>query len=155
MPLSLDKLENGNYLIGVHIADVSLTSRKAPRWTTEAYDRGTSVYLVDRVVPMLPEILSNNVCSLASGRREAHLLGRLEGPGSSREKRVSAVRSSCSNRRFTYEEAQAVIEGADDPLREEILILDSLAKKMRERRMASRSHRIRPGRSKIHPRCRQ
>ena len=136
--LSLDKLENGNYLIGVHIADVSHYVKEGTALDNEAYDRGTSVYLVDRVVPMLPEILSNNVCSLRPDEEKLTFSAVFEMDQEAHVKNEWFGRTVIrSNRRFTYEEAQAVIEGADDPLREEILILDSLAKKMRERRMAS------------------
>src|SRR5690554_6309770 len=67
--LSFEKLDNGNYEIGIHIADVSHYVTPGNVLDDEAYERATSVYLVDRVVPMLPEILSNNACSLRSEER--------------------------------------------------------------------------------------
>lgn len=67
--LSLRKLENGNIEVGVHIADVSYYVQPGTLLDQEAYDRATSVYLVDRVVPMLPEVLSNELCSLLPQRR--------------------------------------------------------------------------------------
>ena len=134
--LSIDRLENGNYLIGVHIADVSHYVTEGTELDAEASERGTSVYLVDRVVPMLPEILSNNVCSLRPNEEKLTFSAVFEMDGEAHIKNEWFGRTVIlSDRRFTYEEAQAIIEGGDDPLKTEILELDSLAKIMRERRM--------------------
>ena len=73
--LSFQKLENGNYEVGIHIADVSYYLKEGTILDAEAYNRATSVYLVDRVVPMLPEVLSNFACSLRPTRREIYILG--------------------------------------------------------------------------------
>ncbi len=136
--LSIDRLENGNYLVGIHIADVSHYVKEGTDLDEEAYDRGTSVYLVDRVVPMLPEILSNNVCSLRPDEEKLTFSAVFEMDEEAHVKNEWFGRTVIlSNRRFTYEEAQAVIEGGDDPLKDEILTLDRLAKKMRERRIAA------------------
>ena len=136
--LSLERLENGNYRIGVHIADVSHYVKEGTALNDEAFERGTSVYLVDRVVPMLPEILSNNVCSLRPDEEKLTFSAVFEMDEQAHVKNEWFGRTVIrSDRRFAYEQAQAVIEGADDPLREEILILDGMAKKMRERRMAA------------------
>ncbi|MDD4820228.1 MAG: ribonuclease R [Flavobacteriales bacterium] len=136
--LSLDVLENGNYQIGVHIADVSHYVKEGTTLDAEAYDRGTSVYLVDRVVPMLPEILCNNVCSLRPDEdkltfsavfemdKDGHVLNEWFGR--------TVIHS---NRRFAYEQAQEIIEGKDDVLKNEILTLDSLAKILRAERLKS------------------
>ena len=134
--LSLDVLENGNYQIGIHIADVSHYVVEGTKLDGEAYERGTSVYLVDRVVPMLPEILCNNVCSLRPNEdkltfsavfemdKDGHVLNEWFGR--------TVIHS---NRRFAYEEAQEIIEGKDDVLKNEILTLDTLAKILRKERM--------------------
>ena len=72
--LSFKQLQNGNYEIGIHIADVSHYLQEGTILDDEAYERATSVYLVDRVVPMLPEVLSNNACSLRPIRRKIYVL---------------------------------------------------------------------------------
>ncbi|MDH3323265.1 MAG: ribonuclease R, partial [Flavobacteriaceae bacterium] len=138
--LSFTQLENGNYEIGIHIADVSHYVHEDNILEEEAYQRGTSVYLVDRVVPMLPEILSNNVCSLRPNEEKltfsvvfeidhkAHVINQWFG-------RTVIF----SDRRFAYEDAQKIIENPqDDPdnkIHIAILKLDELAKIMRKRRM--------------------
>ncbi len=139
--LSFKVLENGNYEIGIHIADVSHYVKEDTALEDEAYLRATSVYLVDRVVPMLPEILSNNVCSLRPNEEKltfsvvfemdekGHLINQWFG-------RTVIY----SDKRFAYEDAQEIIEGntdgIDQSLEKAILTLDSLAKKLRKRRMS-------------------
>lgn len=134
--LSIKKLENGNWEIGVHIADVSHYVTEGSVVDTEATERATSVYLVDRVIPMLPETLSNDACSLNPNEDklcfsvvfeitpEAHVLNHWLG---------KTVINSC--RRFNYEEVQEIIEGKHDPLASEILTLNVLSKKLREERI--------------------
>ena len=160
--LSFQVLENGNYEIGVHIADVSHYVKENTILEDEAYHRATSVYLVDRVVPMLPEVLSNNVCSLRPNEekltfsavfeidKKAHIINQWFG-------RTVIY----SDARFAYEEAQVIIENnqskdainrvltnipADISLTGEayettqelgvaILKMDELAKVLRKRRM--------------------
>ena len=133
--LSFKKLENGNYEIGVHIADVTHYLKPGSILDHEAINRATSVYLVDRVIPMLPEVLSNFVCSLRPMEEkycfsavfeldiEANILHEWYG------KTIIF-----SNRRFTYEEAQLIIETEEGDFVEEILTLDKLAKKLRSQR---------------------
>jgi ribonuclease R len=111
MPYPLKKLDNGNYEVGVHIADVAHYIIPDSALDKEAYERGTSVYLVDRVIPMLPERLSNGLCSLRPKEdklcfaavfeldEEANIINEWFGK--------TAIHS---NRRFTYEEVQDVIE---------------------------------------------
>ena len=133
--LSFKVLENGNYEVGVHIADVSHYIKPDSELDKEADERGTSVYLVDRVIPMLPERLSNGLCSLRPHEdklcfsavfelnEEAHILNEWFGK--------TIIHS---NRRFTYEEVQEVIENKLGDYEQEILKLNALAYKLRERK---------------------
>lgn len=133
--LSLQKLENGNWQVGVHIADVSHYVVPGTEIDKEGYRRATSIYLVDRTIPMLPEKLSDYVCSLRPQEEklcfsavfeldvEAHVISEWYG------KTVIY-----SDRRFTYEEVQEMIEGADGDYKEELMVLNQLATKLREER---------------------
>lgn len=124
--LSFRKLENGHYEIGIHIADVSYYMEPDTVLDEEAYNRATSVYLVDRVVPMLPEILSNNTCSLRPNEEKytfsavfeidekAHVIGQWFG-------RTVTI----SNERFAYEEAQHIIETGENTIPKDISIRES------------------------------
>ncbi|MCA6067145.1 ribonuclease R [Chryseobacterium sp. RG1] len=134
--LSIRKLENGNWEIGVHIADVSHYVVPGTILDDEAYQRATSVYLVDRVVPMLPEVLSNDVCSLRPHEDKFTFSAVFELNDSAEIKKQWFGRTVIhSDRRFTYEEAQERIEGKDGDFKEEILVLDKLAKIMRQQRI--------------------
>ena len=134
--LSIQKLENGNWEIGVHIADVTHYVRPGTLIEQEAYKRATSVYLVDRVVPMLPEVLSNVACSLRPNEDKYTFSGVFELDDNAKIVNTWFGRTAThSDRRFTYEEAQAIIEGEDGDFKEEILTLDRLAKLMRAERM--------------------
>lgn len=138
--ISLQKLPNGHWELGVHIADVSHYVHIGSAIDQEALERGTSVYLVDRTIPMLPEKLCNNVCSLRPDEEkltfsvvfemddEAKIYGNWIG---------KTVIKSC--RRYTYEEVQAMIEGSDGDYKDEILTFHHLATKLREQRMAAGS----------------
>jgi ribonuclease R len=131
--LSYKILDNGNYEVGVHIADVSHYIIPDSALDKEAYERGTSVYLVDRVIPMLPERLSNGLCSLRPHEdklcfaavfemnEDDHILSEWFGK--------TIIHS---NRRFTYEEVQDVIETSEGDYVEEILKLNDLACKLRD-----------------------
>ncbi len=134
--LSIQKLDNGNWEIGVHIADVSHYVVPGTKLDDEAYERATSVYLVDRVVPMLPEVLSNDVCSLRPNEDKFTFSAVFEMNEKAEVVSQWFGRTVIhSDRRFTYEEAQERIETQQGDLTEEILTLDRLAKIMREQRI--------------------
>ena len=159
--LSFTALENGHYEIGIHIADVSHYLEEKTLLDDEAFDRATSVYLVDRVVPMLPEMLSNGVCSLRPHEEKLTFSAVFE-----MDEKATVVNQwfgrtvTYSDQRFAYEEAQAIIENCTlssldsytmpkeiSISNEEYIVskeivsatlkLDELAKKMRKRRMKS------------------
>ena len=134
--LSLQKLDNGNWEVGVHIADVSHYVVPGTLLDDEAYDRATSVYLVDRVVPMLPEVLSNEVCSLRPNEDKYTFSAVFELNENAEVLNEWFGRTvTHSDRRFSYEEAQERIETQTGDLTEEILTLDRLAKILRKRRI--------------------
>jgi ribonuclease R/exosome complex exonuclease DIS3/RRP44 len=163
--LSFEILENGNYEIGIHIADVSHYVQEKTIIEDEAYNRGTSVYLVDRVVPMLPEVLSNGVCSLRPNEEKLTFSAVFE-----MNKKGEVLNEwfgrtvTYSDKRFAYEEAQELIENnpttsaeinpstlncvvsseisitgqsysVDPKIVSAILTLDTLAKKLRKKRL--------------------
>ncbi|MFY1048140.1 ribonuclease R [Chryseobacterium sp. GP-SGM7] len=134
--LSIRKLENGNWEIGVHIADVSHYVVPGTILDDEAYERATSVYLVDRVVPMLPEVLSNDVCSLRPNEDKYTFSAVFELNDKAELQKEWFGRTVIhSDRRFSYEEAQERIETREGDLQEEINVLDGLAKIMRAERI--------------------
>ena len=109
--LSFRTLESGNFEVGVHIADVTHYVRPGDILDKEAYERGTSVYLVDRTVPMLPEILSNNLCSLREGEEKLTFSAVFELNAKAKViKRWFGRTVIKSNKRFSYEQAQEIIE---------------------------------------------
>ncbi|CAM3340609.1 ribonuclease R [Aequorivita lipolytica] len=154
--LSFEKMENGNYEIGIHIADVSHYLTPGNELDDEAYERATSVYLVDRVVPMLPEILSNNACSLRPNEEKYTFSAVFE-----MNQKAEVVKQwfgktvTYSDARFAYEEAQHVIENPKEEthimpsnisitdkeytvkpeIADAILEMDRLAKTLRTKRM--------------------
>ena len=133
--LSIQKLKNGNWEIGVHIADVSHYVKPESMIDKEAISRATSVYLVDRVVPMLPEVLSNNVCSLRPNEEKLCFSSVFEMTDDAEVVAEWFGRTIInSDRRFTYEEAQQVIETEEGDFKDEILTLDRLAKILRSNR---------------------
>jgi len=133
--LSLNKLDSGNWEVGVHIADVTHYVTPNSIIEDEAYDRATSVYLVDRVVPMLPERLSNSICSLRPHEEKLCFSAVFEMDDSAKViKKWIGKTVIYSDRRFTYDDAQKVIETGKGDLSEEILVLDRLAKKLRDER---------------------
>lgn len=133
--LSIRKLENGLWEVGVHIADVSYYVKPGTILDDEAYERGTSVYLVDRVVPMLPEKLSNGVCSLRPNEDKLCFSAIFEMDDDTNIKRQWFGRTVIhSDKRFAYEDAQAIIETGEGELKDEVLTLNRLARKMRDDR---------------------
>lgn len=135
--LSLKTLENGNFEVGVHIADVSHYVQPGDPIDKEAYTRATSVYLVDRVVPMLPEKLSNGICSLRPNEDKLCYAVIFEIDNDAKVIDYSIEKTVIhSNRRFTYEEAQERVENKKGDLHEEINTLDRLAKILRKERMS-------------------
>ncbi len=136
--LSVRKLSNGNWEVGVHIADVTHYVKVGDSINEEAYKRATSVYLVDRTIPMLPERLSNQLCSLRPDEEKLCYSVMFEMDDDANVLKYKIVHTVIkSNRRFTYEEAQSVIETQEGDMKDEILALDALAKKLRERRFKS------------------
>ena len=134
--LSFRKLDNGNYEVGVHIADVSHYVKPGSPVDKEARDRGTSVYLVDRTVPMLPEKLCNKLCSLRPYEEKLTFSVVFElSPRADVKSRWIGRTVICSDRRFTYDEAQEYIEAegnpSGDPLVEAVRTLNDLALKLK------------------------
>ena len=153
--LSFEVLDNGLYEIGIHIADVSHYLQEGTVLDDEAYERATSVYLVDRVVPMLPEVLSNKACSLRPHEEKLTFSAVFQMNDTCEIKNEWFGRTvTYSDARYTYEEAQAVIESktntipaevsltgetyqTDQKIADAILKMDELAKIMRGKRMSS------------------
>ena len=133
--LSLRKLNNGLWEVGVHIADVTHYVRPDSIIEQEGQQRATSVYLVDRTIPMLPEHLSNGICSLRPNEDKLtySVLFQLNDDAQIQHYEIAKT-VTCSNRRFTYEEAQTVIETGAGDYKDEILTLDKLAKILRKKR---------------------
>jgi ribonuclease R len=133
--LSFVKKEDGTYQIGVHIADVTHYVRRQSKLDREAFDRATSVYLVDRVIPMLPERLSNEICSLRP-REEKLCYSAVFNLDEDAviTKNWFGRTVILSDHRFTYDEAQEVIEGGKSKHSEAIVKLNDLAKKLRANR---------------------
>lgn len=133
--LSIKKLKNGNWEVGVHIADVTHYVQPDTIIDKEAQKRATSVYLVDRVVPMLPEHLSNGICSLRPDEDKLTFscIFEMDNDGKVLNSKIARTVTR-SNRRFTYDEAQEVIETGKGDYAEEILTLDRLAKILRRKR---------------------
>lgn len=133
--LSIKYLDNGNYYLGVHIADVSAYMPKDSVLDKEAFHRATSIYLVDRVIPMLPERLSNGVCSLRPNEDKLcySCFMEIDENGNLVDYSIheTVIHSKC---RFTYEEAQEVLDGKEHALKNEILLAGKLAKKLMEKR---------------------
>lgn len=133
--LSIRRLSNGNWEVGVHIADVTHYVHPNTIIDKEAQKRATSVYLVDRTIPMLPERLSNGLCSLRPNEEKLAFSAIFE-----MDHNANVVNSRIgrtvikSDRRFTYEEAQAIIETGEGEYAEELAVLNNLAKERRRRR---------------------
>lgn len=136
--LSARKLSNGNWEVGVHIADVTYYVKPDSIIDKEAVSRATSVYLVDRTIPMLPERLSNGLCSLRPNEDKCcySCIFEIDEHANVKKYRIGHT-VICSDRRFTYEEVQSIIEGADGDYRDEILVLNGMARKLRQKRFIS------------------
>jgi len=131
--ISIQKLKNGNWEIGIHIADVSHFLKQETILDKEAYKRATSVYLVDRTIPMLPEKLSNELCSLRPKEEKLTFSAVFELDHMAKILNQWFGRTVIySDRRFTYEEVQEIIEGKEGDFKEEILALNDLAHKLRK-----------------------
>ncbi|MEM9887052.1 MAG: ribonuclease R [Bacteroidota bacterium] len=138
--LSLEYLEDGNYEIGVHIADVTHFLQADTALDKEAYQRSTSVYLVDRVLPMLPEKLSNELCSLRPDEDKFTFSAVFTFNKNDKIiKRWFGKTLTHSNHRFTYQSAQEVLNKGEGVLAAELKKLNLLAKKMRKQRFKSGS----------------
>lgn len=136
--LSYRDLEGGNIEVGVHIADVTHYVLPGSVIDKCAYERGTSVYLVDRTVPMLPEKLSNNLCSLRPGEEKLCFSAVFDITPEGVVKKSWFGRTVIkSDYRFNYDEAQAVIESGKGPLAKEILALHGIASALRKKRFAA------------------
>ena len=150
--LSFKKVDDENYEIGIHIADVSHYVKKGTLLDKEAYDRATSIYLVDRVIPMLPEKLSNKVCSLRPNEEKLTFSTSviIDKKGNIKEHWFGRTIIK-SNHRFSYQEAQEIIETkkniiskensltgkqytVDNEIVEAILLMDEIAKETRRKR---------------------
>lgn len=133
--ISYEKLENGLHRIGVHIADVSYYVRPHSEIDKEAYSRGTSIYLVDRTIPMLPEKLCNELCSLKPNEDKLCYSAVFDLDDNAKVHKEWFGRTVInSDRRFTYEEAQEIIETQSGELSEEILNVHKLAQVLRKQR---------------------
>ncbi|MCI1647801.1 MAG: ribonuclease R [Bacteroides sp.] len=136
--LSIRRLENGLWEVGVHIADVSHYVPEGSIIDKEAEKRATSVYLVDRTIPMLPERLCNFICSLRPNEEKLaySVVFDITEKGEVKKSRIvhTVIKS---DRRYTYEEAQQIIETKEGDFKEEMLMLDTMAKTLREKRFAA------------------
>ncbi len=134
--ISYKELENGNLEVGVHIADVSYYMEEGSALDKEAFKRATSVYLVDRVVPMLPEVLSNELCSLRPGEDKAcyACVFELDDQGKVLDYWIGRTIIH-SDRRYTYEEVQAILEGDDGDHKDALRPLNKIAKTLRKKRI--------------------
>lgn len=133
--LSFDKLDNGNFEIGIHIADVSHFVKVDCELDKEAFERGTSVYLVDRVIPMLPERLSNNLCSLRPNEDRLCFSAIIElDPKANVINQWFGKTVIHSDKRLSYEDAQELIESKEGELSNELEILNKLAHLLRDQR---------------------
>lgn len=133
--LSVRQLKNGNWEVGIHIADVSHYVKPGSIIDHEAEERATSVYLVDRVVPMLPEVLSNGVCSLRPNEEKLCFSAVFElDENTNIQDRWFGRTIINSDRRFDYQEAQNIIETGEGDLKDEMLKLNELAQKLKDNR---------------------
>lgn len=134
--LSIQRLDNGLWEIGVHIADVTHYLKTGTVLDKEAVNRATSVYLVDRVIPMLPEVLSNFVCSLRPNEEKYCFSAVFQMDDDAQiQGQWFGKTIIYSNKRFAYEDVQTIIETGEGEYKDEITVLDRLAKKLRHERL--------------------
>ena len=133
--LSIEILENENYSIGIHIADVSHYVSTGSALDREALERGNSVYLVGGVIPMLPEKLSNNICSLVPNidRMTYSVIVEMTKRGKVENYQIKKTIIN-SKRRFTYDEVQEIIEDSKGDFEKEVLLLNEIAQNLRKKR---------------------
>ena len=136
--LSIRPIKDGLWEVGVHIADVTHYVKEGGIIDKEAEKRATSVYLVDRTIPMLPERLCNFICSLRPNEEKLafSVIFDITEKGEVKDSRIVHTVIN-SDRRFTYEEAQQIIETKTGDFKEEVLMLDTIAKALREKRFAA------------------
>ncbi len=133
--LSISLNEKGNYYLGVHIADVTNYVKPETPLDTEAFERGTSIYLVDRVIPMLPERLSNGVCSLRPNEDKLtySCFMEIDKDGNLIDYSIEETVIH-SKRRFTYEQAQEILDGKNHKYKNEVHLAGKLAKTLMDKR---------------------
>src|SRR5690606_150161 len=149
--ISFVKLDDGKYEIGIHIADVTHYVIPDTALDHEAYERGTSVYLVDRVIPMLPERLSNNLCSLRPNEDKLCFSAVFEMDDKANVLSQWFGKTVIhSNKRMSYEEAQETLETNEGELSEELATLNRLAYLMRERRFKNGAISFETAETKFH-----
>ncbi|MDL2222903.1 ribonuclease R [Bacteroidales bacterium OttesenSCG-928-M11] len=138
--LSIKQLSDETWEIGVHIADVTHYVKPGTAIDKEAYERATSIYLVDRTIPMLPEVLSNKLCSLRPHEDKLcySVIFEMNSKAQVLNYRIKHTIIN-SNHRFNYDEAQNVIEIGEGPFKDEIITLNNLAKILRSKRFSSGS----------------
>jgi ribonuclease R len=140
--IHIERLPGGNFAVGVHIADVSHFVKQGTLLDAEAFERATSTYLVDRVIPMLPEKLSNGVCSLSPHEDKLAFSCLMEvsprGAVKTYEIRETVIHSK---QRLTYEDAQQIIDGGtqEHPAKDDVLLAASLARTLTKKRMRAGS----------------
>lgn len=136
--LSIRSIKEGLWEVGVHIADVTHYVQEGSIIDKEAEKRATSVYLVDRTIPMLPERLCNFICSLRPNEEKLSysVIFDISEKGEVKNSRIVHTVIN-SDRRFTYEEAQQIIETKEGDFKEEVLMLDKIAKALRDKRFSS------------------
>ncbi len=136
--ISFKKLDTGRYEVGIHIADVSYYVKPGMALDADAVERETSVYLVDRVIPMLPEVLSNDLCSLVQGEDRLVMSAVFELDDEGKVYSEWYGRSIInSQRRYTYEDAQVTLDTGKGDFHEELTILNKIAKNLSKERFAN------------------
>lgn len=136
--ISFKKLDSGRYEVGVHIADVSYYVKPGMALDADAVERETSVYLVDRVIPMLPEVLSNDLCSLVEGKDRLVMSAVFELDDEGKVYDEWYGRSIInSHRRYTYEDAQTTMDTGKGDFYEELMTLNKIAKNLSKERFAN------------------